>query len=99
MTDASIIAWLNVRPLMIYVTASTWSPYSPNANGRTFSCLNSDSISTSTLNHAVLLVGYTDTEWIIKNSWGASWGSYGYIYVTRDTNYDCGIGFFVGTLQ
>lgn len=61
MSDASLISWLSVRPLMIYVTASTWYTYSPGTNGQTFTCLNSDSISTSTINHAVLLVGYTDT--------------------------------------
>ena len=31
-------------------------------------------------NHAVVLVGYNDTEqyWIIKNSWGTTWGKKGY---------------------
>lgn len=32
--------------------------------------------------HAVLLAGYTDTYYLIKNSWGATWGENGYIRVT-----------------
>jgi C1A family cysteine protease len=38
----------------------------------------------------VLIVGYTSTYWIIKNSYGTSWGSQGYLYLTRGTN-ACGI--------
>jgi len=39
------------------------------------------------VNHAVLLVGWDDRlqAWIIKNSWGAAWGTYGFAYV----RYDC----------
>lgn len=33
--------------------------------------------------HAVTLVGYTSTYWIIKNSWGDDWGLNGYIHITR----------------
>jgi C1A family cysteine protease len=28
--------------------------------------------------HAILLVGWNSTSWIIKNSWGANWGTNGY---------------------
>ena len=35
------------------------------------------------VNHAVLLVGYTSSNyWILKNSWGRSWGLEGYFYLS-----------------
>jgi len=48
------------------------------------------------LDHAVLLVGYgTSPEgadyWLIKNSWGAMWGSDGFVRVKRGFGVDCGI--------
>jgi hypothetical protein len=43
------------------------------------------------INHAILAVGYTSNYWIVKNSWGTSWGSGGYIYMARGKNL-CGVG-------
>uniref|UniRef100_A0A6P7GFU4 Cathepsin L-like proteinase n=1 Tax=Diabrotica virgifera virgifera TaxID=50390 RepID=A0A6P7GFU4_DIAVI len=37
-------------------------------------------------NHAVLAVGYTENSWIVKNSWGASWGEEGYIRLALGKN-------------
>jgi C1A family cysteine protease len=42
------------------------------------------------LNHCVVLVGYDKDAFLIKNSWGASWGEDGYIRVARGSNM-CGV--------
>lgn len=44
----------------------------------------------SAVDHAALVVGYTPTYWILKNSWGTSWGEHGYIRIARGHNV-CGI--------
>ncbi len=97
LTDDQIIAYLQKRPAIVYVTATYWYMYDSKVN-RTFSCRPYESNSSSTLDHAVLLVGYTETEWIIKNSWGTGYGDGGYIYVSRTQSANCGVGFFVVSL-
>ncbi|OTF73053.1 Group 1 mite allergen-like protein (Cysteine protease) [Euroglyphus maynei] len=51
--------------------------------------INDRSCSTQ-VNHAILLVGYTSRAWILKNSWGSSWGERGYFRLARGQNM-CGI--------
>lgn len=45
------------------------------------------------MDHAVTLVGYGKRfnipVWIIKNSWGPSWGDQGFFFIERGTNAYC----------
>jgi cathepsin L len=99
-TDATIIGYLLQRPLVIAVDASLWYMYAPVLTdpiaNKIFKC--SVNTGSPVLNHAVLLVGYTQDAWIIKNSWGTGWGDRGYIYISRNTSVNCGIGYWWGSV-
>ena len=58
--------------------------------------------STAEPDHAVVVVGYGSQDgvdfWLVKNSWGSSWGENGYIRVKRGVQM-CGIGGGVVTVS
>jgi cysteine peptidase B len=73
-------------PLSIAVYAEPWQSY---VSGILTNC------PAEQIDHGVLIVGYDENNsppyWIIKNSWGASWGESGYIRVEKTAGM-CSIG-------
>jgi cathepsin L len=74
-------------------------PVSINASPHTFQFYHSGiyddpDCPSDTVNHAMLLVGYTKDAWILKNWWTEKWGQKGYMYIKRNKN-RCGISNFV----
>ena len=62
--------------------------------------LTSSQCPSSGINHAVTLVGYGTEDsvayWIIKNSWGTSWGEKGYFRIRRGKG-TCGVNCYITT--
>lgn len=86
--DALKTACATVGPLAVSINAAprTFQLYNDGIYDDT-SCVS------ETLNHAMLLVGYTDAYWILKNWWGANWGEGGYMRLKRGINL-CGVSNF-----
>jgi cysteine peptidase B len=86
-SEATMAAFVYTSgPLSIAVDAESWQTYQ---GGIMTNCASGQ------LDHGVLIVGYDQTStppyWIIKNSWGASWGESGYIRVEYGQG-QCSIG-------
>jgi len=84
--ETQMATWIYTNgPLAVAVDALTWQTY---AGGIMRDC------PAGQLDHGVLAVGfddaYTPAYWIVKNSWGTSWGENGYIRIEKGLN-KCGI--------
>jgi C1A family cysteine protease len=71
-----------VVTVAVCASGSQWQSYKSGVMD--FACAKS-------LNHAILAVGYAPNYYIVRNSWGASWGQQGYVMMVRGKNL-CGIG-------
>lgn len=77
-------------PIVVTAAASGWAYYEKGV----YSDISADKQGDFVVNHAVVLVGYKDPQpqrsemgfWVVKNSWGESWGENGYIRVEMKEN-------------
>jgi cysteine peptidase B len=81
-SESQMATWMSTNgPIAIAVDATSWQTY---VSGIMTDCISQQ------IDHGVLAVGYDDTYstpyWIVKNSWGTSWGEQGYIRVAKGSN-------------
>ena len=86
---------LETGPLAIALNASPLRTYTGGIADYTRS-----QCSPSGMNHAVVLVGYGTENgldyWIVRNSWGATWGEEGFFRIARGKG-TCGINTYITT--
>jgi C1A family cysteine protease len=87
-SESQLMAAVATQPISIAVEANQMSWQFYFGGVITFDC-------GQQLDHGVLLVGYMEKSgkdvWKVKNSWGPSWGSDGYLYIERGSSDLCGV--------
>jgi cathepsin L len=83
--ETGLMSAVNMNPVSVAVDAQAWSSY--RSGVMTGAC-------GSSLDHGVLAIGYgtdgSNDYWLVKNSWGTSWGEQGFIRLVRGKD-ECGI--------
>ncbi len=91
--EVSLKAYVSQGPVLALIDASL-----PSFDGYTTGVYSDAACRPDNPTRAVLIVGYgttgTEDYWIVKNSYGASWGAAGYILMSRNNNNNCGIASF-----
>ncbi|XP_072399506.1 cathepsin L-like proteinase [Diabrotica undecimpunctata] len=78
-TEKDLVSAISkVGPISVLVAASIWTDSYVGGVYNNTNC--------GEIDHAVLAVGYTDEYFIVKNSWGPTWGEKGYIRIARGNN-------------
>jgi len=83
--ETDLMSAVNIEPVSVAVDAESWQTYRKGVM---------TGLCGKQLDHGVLLIGYgtdgANDYWLVKNSWGTSWGEQGTIRLVRGKN-ECGI--------
>merc|ERR1719498_2366800 len=83
--ESNMLAQIEDSPMSVCVDATLWQTYTGGVITASAGCGTS-------IDHAVQATGYNaeGNYWIVRNSWGESWGEQGFVWVEYGSNV-CGI--------